>query len=586
MKAKIENVKKERIAVYFFVFLLFAFFYRKIPLIQDAWASQVYNSNGNFIDWISKCLPLYFTLNGRIIATIFVGFFERNEIVLDFANAIFITALIYLIENTATKRKNIFSTLLVLFLLLLVSANIRTEVYFYATMIYLMPTLWFFFFLFFVPKYLEDKNNKNFCILCILGILNSGWIEHCGFAYVLTIGLFWLIDLFKNKKINIKFTIFETLNGITFLLMILSPGMRLQRNLESTGNSVVTNIKLTLQAIAYEHKMLMLILIIVCGVYVRHYWKNRIAATIYQVVTLIYAILFSINLVKPYITIPVISDLFNLNCFRMGVGGTASSVIAVGIIVLLLIAIFLNEKREQLLFIFGAAIFSFMPTIFTPNFSYRTCFFGIILFIFLTANIFLSVCMEEKKEKIIAQIIVMVALAVQIDSYMILTANIDSTQKERVARIDMVKERQRMGEWDYNKTLILPRFSSNLLYADASPDIYYDPVHYKVFLQFYGLDPDTLVVFSNELDELRIETNTDEIKMEILQKGEMKQGEYTYVFYIMQGGQSIWSSGQIQSRIITTNMPKVDGQCYFKCDIVDKSGDIQEVYSAKLLPQV
>ena len=132
----------------------------------------------------------------------------------------------------------------------------------------------------------------------------------------------------------------------------------------------------------------------------------------------------------------------------------------------------------------------------------------------------------------------------------------------------------------------MPRFSSNLLYADASPDIYYDPVHYKVFLQFYGLDPDTLVVFSNELDELRIETNTDEIKMEILQKGEMKQGEYTYVFYIMQGGQSIWSSGQIQSRIITTNMPKVDGQCYFKCDIVDKSGDIQEVYSAKLLPQV
>ena len=74
--------------------------------------------------------------------------------------------------------------------------------------------------------------------------------------------------------------------------------------------------------------------------------------------------------------------------------------------------------------------------------------------------------------------------------------------------------------------------------------------------------------------------------MEILQKGEMKQGEYTYVFYIMQGGQSIWSSGQIQSRIITTNMPQVDGQCYFKCDIVDKSGDIQEVYSAKLLPQV
>ena len=60
----------------------------------------------------------------------------------------------------------------------------------------------------FVPKYLEDKNNKNFCILCILGILNSGWIEHCGFAYVLTIGLFWLIDLFKNKKAEQKEQVF------------------------------------------------------------------------------------------------------------------------------------------------------------------------------------------------------------------------------------------------------------------------------------------------------------------------------------------------------------------------------------------
>lgn len=582
MNLSVDRLKIKHSVVYLMVFALFVYIFRKIPLIQDAWAGQIYNSSTNFVNWIGRCFPLYFTLNGRIIATIFVGFFERNEWLLDLANAIFMTAIVYLLENLSTKKKNIFSISLSLLFVLLVSANIRTEVYFYATMIYIMPVVWFFSFIMYVPVYLKDRRISRFAVLCVLGILNAGWIEHCGFAYVFMVGISWLIYTVKNRKVNLRFTFFEFLNGITFLIMAFSPGLRLQRNLESSENSVITNIKLTLQAVIFEHKFFAFVLVIICAVYVGKTWKNKVAIIIYQTIAFAYALLFLNDIFSTYLGIKCFSHIGELDCLQKGYRGIICIGIASVTIVLLLIALCTAKQRKKMLFIFGTAIFSFLPTIFTPNFSYRTCFFGGILLMSLAEMLFYEINIEQKHVRDISNIILILALAVQIDLYMILTANISQIQEEREARIEQVKDKQRIGDWDYNKTLILPSFSPDLLYAGASPEPYYDIIHYNIFLNFYGLNPDTLVIFSNELNELRIEEDAHEIKMEVLQNEQIEQEKYTYVFYIMQGGQPIWASEETESRIITIETPNVEGQCYFRCDIIDQDGGVQEVYSAKL----
>lgn len=50
-------------------------------------------------------------------------------------------------------------------------------------------------------------NRQNYCLLCALGILNSVWLEQTGLAFVIAVGLYWLIDFIQQRKLNIRFTV-------------------------------------------------------------------------------------------------------------------------------------------------------------------------------------------------------------------------------------------------------------------------------------------------------------------------------------------------------------------------------------------
>lgn len=581
-----ENVKQKGVYVAFFI-LFFCIFYN-IPLVHDSWAGQVYNQSGNFFTWVISRLSGYFTLNGRIIAQIFVGFFERNKLMLDVANAFFMTALVYMMQKATNKKTNFFSAIFAVLLLLLVSNNIRVEVYFYATMIYVVPVMLFFAFLWYAQIYREQKwgtGRIRFFVLCILGILNSGWIEHSAFAFVFVIGICWLKDVIKKRKINVRYTFFELLNGVTFLIMVLSPGLKKQRQFavgsEEKWRLIAANIAKIVQAIVFDHKFLMLMLILVCIFTIKQKVNKNLMGCLYQWILIIYAILFIINLLGMNVGIKL-PQFMEMNCLQENIWGTISVCIGIGLIVLLFIALIWGNEKNRLYFVYWVGVFSVLPIIVTPNFGYRICFFSLILITYLILDLFLSLKIEKKSIKIGIKSVVICALLVQIDMYSVLVANIADIQKERESRIELAKNKQRLGEWDYEQTLILPTFTQQQLYMGASPEPYYDYIHYSAFLSYYGLNGRTLVLFSDGSDELRTRIDDNNIYFSIFPDNENSESN-TYNYCIMKDGQVIWNSGQTQENSFTTECPDESGNYYFKCDMIDDQGEIKEVYSARTL---
>lgn len=582
---KQKKICLNRVILYILVFIFFFCVFWKIPLVHDSWAGQVYNKSNNFMDWVISRVYGYYTLNGRIIAQIVVGFFERNKLLLDLANALLMVCLIALMNKSIKMQKKAGSIIFLWTLLLLVSTSIRVEVYFYATMIYLVPLVLFFFFLWYVQVYQEKKWNTNigkFIFLCILGILNSCWIEHTGFSFVFVLGIYWIIDIIKNRKINMHFTVFQMLNVVSFFFMICSPGLKTQRQFESQDGRmtlIMTNVAKTIQAVVYEHKMLMLILILSCMLFMMNKRKRTVIFIAYEISMGFYLILFSINLLFEKLPDCRLPEFIILNALQNSIYGKIWTLCGGILVVFIFLTILFHTQRIKLEFVLLTGLFSLLPTIVTPNFGYRVCFFSIVLFMYIIVSMYYEIQWNTSWGKTITQLGILFALFVQVDMYSILVSNISDIQKERENRIELVKNEQRLGEWDYERTLTLPLFSNQQLYLGASPEPYYDNIHYNAFLDFYKLNPKTLVVFNDNNDELRVNVNSN-IKFEVFPEEIDK--DYMFQFYILNNGQIVWTSDQTNKKVMVAKLPLEKGIYYFKCEIKDELGNIKEVYSAKI----
>lgn len=584
-----KQLGKKFFETYGLIILMFIFWgvvFWQIPLVQDSWAGQIYNSQSDIFTWMKNASQLYFTTNGRIISFIVVGFFERNEMLLDVANAVFMTLLVWLMSKTIRNEASYKMSVLIWGLLLLASVRIRTEVYFYATMIYVLPVLFFILFILYVQMYKNISGiseKTKFVILCIIGIINSGWIEHSSFAFVFILGIYWLVDLIKNRKINIKFTVFELLNGITFIIMMFSPGLRLQRQISSEGslwNTIVTNMGYTVQAIIYDHKMLFLILIIASMIVVyQKVEKKSILFGLYQFIMALYALVLGVNLVFDFLG-GQLPEILVINANVWYPYSMLWSILGIILILLLFIPLLFTGCKKELIFAYWVGMFSLAPTIITPNFAHRICFFAYVIIVFITAGVIADIDLKQKRERNIVICLIVAILFVQIDRYAILLANINKIQEKREYLIELVKEEQLLGIWDYDKTLILPRFSEDQLYAAASPQPFNDLIHYQVFLSFYELNPETLVLFSNDRNELRVSEESEGIVLEIIP--ENPGTEYQYMYYMMSGDEIMWCSESTDDKMVRVEIPKVSGNYRFVCDMISESGNITSVFSVKM----
>ena len=97
-------------------------------------------------------------------------------------------------------------------------------------------------------------------------------------------------------------------------------------------------------------------------------------------------------------------------------------------------------------------------------------------------------------------------------------------QRNRI--IQNVLEKQELNEWDYDRVVILPSYQEGDILYQGITQI--GTFHYPQFLQAYGLNENTKVVFGNEGIGVLAENNDDNIKVQIF--GENSDNvEYMYI---------------------------------------------------------
>lgn len=504
-----DRLKKEKDKlIYIFIGIFFIYIFKRIPLIQDAWVGgDFYSGQVNIFTAILATIKLYFTLNGRLIAGIVVAFFERNETVLDITNTVILMSIVFYITRIIWGRKNKNIGILVSFVMLLLVANtIRTEVYFYATMIYIVPVLALLVFLDELYN-LEIVTAKKRVLLISLAIINTGWIEHTGFGFLVAL-VFLVIIAYYRKNSNSRVLVESCIAGIcTFLIMIKSPGLSANRQFKTQGElvqMVISNIVYTIDTMITQ-QILMILLIVITSALIffkkRDFWG--------LVFNTIIAIILIINNVSFYLGVELPNFLILKN-----IGDNRNIFIGWGIIIFFIICIdVLKNNTNKVRFSFMAGIASLIPIIITPNFGYRICFFAAICLGFIIVENLKILLIEYDKIDKYIYIIILCLLIIRVDEYSLAVEKIHKIQKEREIILNEVYVEQKLGKWDYNETVIIPIFPPGLLYADASPQKYIDPIHYACFLNFYGLSEKTLVLFSNNQDVLNVRVSENKVYM-------------------------------------------------------------------------
>lgn len=553
--------------------------YYRIPLIQDAWASNgIYNGEGNFINWVKSALLLYNTLNGRCIATIAVGFFERNEVVLDIA-CVFLLTLITFLYKKCLSADNVFAPLYALLALLMVPASVRTEVYFYATMIYIVPVVSILLFAICLDRYLRNRNKRFgrircYIVLLFIGFINACWIEHTSFAFVLVFAALILYDAKKNRKLDVRLVIAEGVFAVAFIVMMLSPGLRLQREFAIEGKStiliIMDNLDIWFNILFLEQSGLLILLIGACVCFVlcnTQKFKSALARNIYVGTMLLWG-------------------AFTVRNFFLQDIPSISSIVKMLLIILFFVEvslpIYLSDFRITFMIFYLTGLLSLAPVIATPNLSYRVCYYFFIMINFVTVGIWVESVTGILKLEVFAEFLLLVPLVIVIDSYCIVTYCIHDIQKVREELIEEAVRDQRTGEWDYNDVLVLPRFSPQQLYAGASPQKYDDRIHYQVFLEYYDLNPNTLVYFGDSYDRLKaIEDKKGGVTLTV--QPALNNIAYSYQFRMLNAGMVIEESEVIEETDYQFIVPDAPGSYYFSCVLTDGYGNSIVVSSPKII---
>lgn len=473
--------------------------FRQIPVINDAWASYFfYRSWGGFLGTVIVSIKRYFLVNGRILATIICAFFEQNDILLDVGITITFISLIFIISRNYENSKKIFIEIVAISLLLCVSNAIMVEVYFYATLFYMIAVLIIVWSSDKIENYIKESNisKKTKKIAYLSMILSCSWIENVSVGILCSITIMLIIDFIKNRKINSKYISLWGLSLTSTFIILYSTVMTGTRELSYEGSKLLminNNISIIYNELFNQQKVLIAALSIFAIVIVLNSnvskWKKNSYCITMAIIAFNNILWFVLNYLGG---IYIIERLDSFLWITDGQSITASIkfIIMIALFVIPIFA-FDKEKFNKNLFLYMAGIFSLVPSIMTPNNTgARISSFAVFMLIIVYVNLLGKLSSKETGYKF-AKTFVIIILLLGIDNYTITLGNIVEIQKIREFKIEQVKIDQTLGEWDYDKILYLPKFSNNALYCGAS--FGEEDVHYDLFKQYYGLDLETKI---------------------------------------------------------------------------------------------
>ncbi len=527
--------KKELILGLLFIFLVFFILYRIVPMTLDGWASKAtYPLTGGFINYIVVGIKnLYMTCNGRVISNIFCGILESfsSEIPLDIFNALSLVVtfqLLYKINKKQIKNKSaiIYGSLLFTALILLISAEMRQEVLFYANMAYVVPIPLIVLYYFLFKKYYEEESNIYILYMCLTGFSIGMWMEHIAAGFAATVSLLSLFLLIKKYKHKWKMILPAFLTDLGFLLMLASPGLKANRTITNSVpflDTVIGNFKILYVDIVSKNLVLFLVLFMILF-FITLAKKNKKAIDyIYMILTsILNALIVSTMLYRNFGTHPMtlLDTLFPVASYLATFKGC---LLASGIIIILMLFGIFNKRNAEKKFSKNIYVYLLMicfislgPILITPNTGARISSIAFFMITCITLVLYFELSnMNEKINKYIEGLIIILVL-LALDGTIIIGRRIYDVTEKRERILNTILEKQEMNEWDYSQYAFLPIYNYGDMFNQAV--VSQASIHYTVLLQAYGLDQRTNIIFTNHYvsavngisvkdNKLHIETN-------------------------------------------------------------------------------
>ena len=425
----LKKIKDNYKTILVSLFIIFVFFvmYRIVPMMYDGWIGKYYyNVQDGLLSYIRYVFVDHYNwINGRIASNLICGILESfpSELPLDLFNASMIIGIVLMINKiikNENEKKLILGILLFASSILLISSDMKKDVLFYANAAYVVPILLVLVFYYCYNKFITKPNNKLVVIMSVIGFCIGTWMENIAFGFAATISLIALYYFIKNKPLKWNIAIPAVITDLSLVFMLLSPGLRTNRDVIDNSVSLTFIIRrnlITFYRDIISNNLLLIILLSLFGIILLLANKKKYKFYKFMLIPMFFLFITAM--------LTIINETFYIGLFNnirilypITVGDASFKIILFMAFVILGVLVYLifNSKNQKfltyLLFICAGSI---APMCITPTTGARISFISYMLLLLIVLVLFFEIDIKNKKTDKYLTILVCFLTIVSID---------------------------------------------------------------------------------------------------------------------------------------------------------------------------
>lgn len=497
---------------------IFFYYFVTVPPFGDRWME-----NREYVDlgsvwkylWTQFCWTL--DTNGRWISNLFSAIVDRNIPFRAACNAGMMCGIAILIFRIC-KIEKFKMKLIVYALFFLVSAGILAEVYFFATTLYVSGMLLMFLVFYYALKVSEGEKKYNIW-LYVLTFIACIWLENISFSVlVLSAMLLFFVSL-REKTISKPFLLMTLFSLVGFAYLYVESVF--------AGSGRLSTDPIPLHQINWDFVGILIydnaFFVVVIGILALNLlWIRRKEETskkicsiqcIWWCIIIFFCLLCLLNQLYVLIASGSGESYIGAWGWRPFASWTFEQMIRMGsefmkflllgfvcISVASLLYIVLKSKNKLVGLLILAMILADAFFSLYINFCSRVTCPAVFATFFFIGWLFQE-CDRAVSYRILNMLCILVCLAalLNMEDTRILLKKGQEIEQERNSIIEIVKERQALGEWDDSKEVMLPAYP---IYGQTvgkgfiySANTYQSEPHYPFMLKYYGLNENTKIVY-------------------------------------------------------------------------------------------
>ena len=569
MKEIVKKYLKEY-GIYIVVFLLFTYISILSPETSDDYGKYLSYGNG-LIENAINSIKSYTSVNsGRFINEFFARFFVFYKPLWNIVNGIMFTSIIYLMTDKRANNK-ILAQLVALLGILAISDSLRMWTYTWiaGNISYIMSFLLVLVYINIIKKYLDEDRYINpvikkpeLAILIGLGIWNGFMMHNITIALFVS-NIILLIYLYlKHKKWNLKILIFTISNGISTIILFLSPATDKRINGYETSELgkielALKNIPILIKYILVENTYLIILLSIVfiCLIIQTRSRKGKLNYII-DYASIIYLFWIMIDCIKGNLI--GTSIVYNTqNIWSYCLWFIYFSIIFV--------SVFRSLRRERLALYFIIATLASGAMLFSPIVKYGTVLCTVFMFISISALVVQELETKINIKRILVAMLVFMNV-IYIEKYILNYNEIHNEYQKRLDIIEKAKDEER-------DSIIIPGMGDKIIGGDLL-----NPGEKDKFKKFHKIPSRVEIIVDNGygVQEFIYKQKEDRLyEFEIIPLNNIEQ--YEYAFYVYKDKKLYEKITYQVSNKIEYEM-KEPGEYYIRYFLKDEKG--KQAYSS------